>query len=103
MKFILLVYNDPAALGSLPAGDFDNKMRHCLAHAEDLKHNGRLIESQMLEDASTAKSVRIRNVRTFRVAGTRYPQHIGANRENAACGHVGRSCIVFADCSRSRE
>jgi len=36
-------------------------MRHCLAHADDLKHKGRLIESQMLEDASTAKSVRIRH------------------------------------------
>jgi hypothetical protein len=44
MKFILLVYNDPAALESLPAGDFDDKMRHCLAHADELKHNGRLIE-----------------------------------------------------------
>jgi hypothetical protein len=38
MKFILLVYNDPAALESLP-GDFDHKMRHCLAHADELKHN----------------------------------------------------------------
>lgn len=61
MKFLLLVYNDPAALDALPAGDFDDKMRHCLAHADDLKHKGRLIQSQMLEDASTAKSVRIRN------------------------------------------
>jgi hypothetical protein len=63
MKFLLLVYNDPAALDSLPEGDFDNKMRNCLAHADELKHNGHLIESQMLEDASTAKSVRVRNGR----------------------------------------
>ena len=63
MKFLLLVYNDPAALESLPDGDFDNKMRHCLAHADELKHHGHLIESQMLEDAATAKSVRIRNGR----------------------------------------
>jgi hypothetical protein len=69
MKFILLVYNDPAALESLPAGDFDNKMRHCLAHADELKHDGRLIESQMLEDASTAKSVRIRNGRQTTLDG----------------------------------
>ena len=66
---ILLVYNDPAALESLPAGDFDNKMRHCLAHADELKHNGRLIESQMLEDPSTAKSVRIRNGRQTTLDG----------------------------------
>jgi hypothetical protein len=44
-------------------------MRHCLAHADELKHNGRLIESQMLEDASTAKSVRIRNGRQTTIDG----------------------------------
>ena len=38
MKFLLLVYNDPAALEALPAGDFDSKMRDCLAHADELKH-----------------------------------------------------------------
>jgi hypothetical protein len=63
MKFILLIYNDPADLEALPAGDFDSKMRNCLAHADELKHDGRLLESQMLEDASAAKSVRIRNGR----------------------------------------
>ena len=69
MKFILLVYNDPNALESLPAGDFDDKMRHCLAHADELKHNGRLLESQMLDEPSTAKSVRIRNGRQTTLDG----------------------------------
>ena len=69
MKFILLVYNDPATLDALPAGDFDSKMRNCLAHADEMKHDGRLIESQMLEDASTAKSVRIRNGRQTTLDG----------------------------------
>ena len=69
MKFILLVYNEPAALDALPAGDFDSKMRNCLAHADEMKHDGRLIESQMLEDASTAKSVRIRNGRQTTLDG----------------------------------
>ncbi len=69
MKFILLVYNDPATLDALPAGDFDSKMRNCLAHADEMKHGGRLIESQMLEDASTAKSVRIRNGRQTTLDG----------------------------------
>jgi hypothetical protein len=69
MKFLLLVYNEPAALDALPVGDFDNKMRHCLAHADELKHTGRLIESQMLEDASTAKSVRIRGGRQMTLDG----------------------------------
>jgi hypothetical protein len=69
MKFLLLVYIDPAAIDALPAGDFDSKMRNCLAHADDLKHEGRLLESQMLEDASTAKSVRIRNGRQTTLDG----------------------------------
>jgi len=69
MKFILLVYNEPAALDALPTGDFDSKMRDCLAHADEMKHDGRLIESQMLEDASTAKSVRIRNGRQTTLDG----------------------------------
>jgi hypothetical protein len=69
MKFILLVYNDPATLEALPAGDFDSKMRTCFAHADELKHNGRLIESQMLEDASAARSVRIRNGRQTTIDG----------------------------------
>ena len=60
MKFLLLVYNDQSVLDALPAGDFDSKMRTCLSHADELRHHGRLLESQMLEDASTAKSVRIR-------------------------------------------
>jgi hypothetical protein len=69
MKFLLLVYIDPAAIDALPAADFDSKMRNCLAHADELKHNGRLLESQMLEDASTAKSVRIRQGRQTTLDG----------------------------------
>jgi len=64
MKFILLVYVDPALLEALPAGDFDAKMRACLSHADELKHEGHLIESQMLEDATAARSVRIRKGQT---------------------------------------
>ena len=69
MKFLLLVYIDPAAIDALPAGDFDSKLRNCLAHADELKHTGRLIESQMLDDASSAKSVRIRNGRQTTLDG----------------------------------
>ncbi len=69
MKFILLIYNDPAALQALPPGDFDSKMRSCLSHADELRHEGRLLESQMLEDATEAKSVRIRKGRVNVVDG----------------------------------
>ena len=69
MKFILLIYNDPAVLEALPPGDFDSKMRTCLSHADELRHEGRLLESQMLEDATEAKSVRIRKGRVNVVDG----------------------------------
>jgi hypothetical protein len=60
-KFMLLVYVDDALLNGLPPGQFDSRMRDCLNHADDLRTDGRLLESQMLENASTARSVRMRS------------------------------------------
>ena len=68
-KFMLLIYNDGALLDALPAGLADAMMRDCLAHADELRGAGRLIESHMLESAATAKSVRIRNGRTTATDG----------------------------------
>jgi hypothetical protein len=61
MQFLLLIYTDEEMLDALPEGEFDTRMRHCLHNADDLREQGTLIESQQLEAASTAKSVRIRN------------------------------------------
>lgn len=69
MKFVILIYTDATLLDALPRGQFDAKMRDCLAHADDLKKDGRLLESQMLEGAATAKSVRVRNGRRAVVDG----------------------------------
>jgi len=69
MKFILLIYNDPALHEALPAGRADSMMRDCLAHADELRQDGHLIESQMLEDATMAKSVRIRGGRMTAMDG----------------------------------
>lgn len=63
MKFMLLIYNEGALLDSLPPGEADEMMRDCLSHADDLQRDGVLIESQMLEDAGAARSVRIRGGR----------------------------------------
>lgn len=63
MKFMLLIYNDGTLLDALPAEEADGMMRHCLAHADDLRRDGCLIESQMLHGAEKAKSVRIRGGR----------------------------------------
>ncbi|MGE5925718.1 MAG: YciI family protein [Gemmatimonadota bacterium] len=63
MKFLLLIYNEDGLLRSLADGEADDMMRTCLSHADELQRDGVLLESQMLEDASTARSVRIRNGR----------------------------------------
>jgi len=64
MKFVLVIYNDPSLADALPKSETDQMMRDCLAHADELRRDGRLTESQMLEGAAAAKSVRIRNGRT---------------------------------------
>src|SRR2546426_7906696 len=61
MKFAILIYTDDTLLNALPEGQFDAKMRDCLAHADELRQDGRLLDSQMLERAATAKSLRVRN------------------------------------------
>jgi hypothetical protein len=69
MKFMLLIYNDSEMLDKLPAREFDATMRGCLAHADELREAGNLLDSQMLEGAATAKSVRIRKGRLTTVDG----------------------------------
>src|SRR5947207_387092 len=69
MKFMLLIYTDTAAMEALPRPQFDSMMRSCLDHADELREQGRLLESQMLESAAKAKSVRIRNGKTMTVDG----------------------------------
>jgi hypothetical protein len=69
MKFMVLIYNDTALLDAMPAREFDATMRQCLTHADELRHQGHLLESQMLEGAATAKSVRIRKGRMTAVDG----------------------------------
>lgn len=69
MKYMLLVYNDAELLETLPPGREDAMMRECLAHADDLRQEGRLLDSQMLEPPATAKTVRVRGGRSTAVDG----------------------------------
>jgi hypothetical protein len=69
MKFIVLIYNDTQLLGDMPVPEFNAQMRDCLSKADRMKVNGNLLESQMLEDVSTAKSIRVRNGRTMTTDG----------------------------------
>jgi hypothetical protein len=63
VKFMLLIYNDPTLLDALPKPEFDSRMRYCLAHADELRDQGKLLDAQMLGAPAAAKSVRIRNGR----------------------------------------
>lgn len=69
MKFAVLIYTDAALLGALPAGQYDAKMRDCLAHADELREEGALLDSQMLQDATSAKAIRVRSGRRTVVDG----------------------------------
>ena len=69
MKFAIIIYTDRALLDALPEGQFDAKMRDCLEHADELRQDGQLLDSQMLQGAATAKSVRVRNGRQTIVDG----------------------------------
>jgi len=69
MQYLLLVYNDDEALEALPEGEFDKRMHHCFVHADELRDEGCLVQSQQLESARKAKSVRIRNGKTTVVDG----------------------------------
>ena len=63
MLFMLVIYNDPNLVDTLPEGEYDGMMRECLAHADELRQDGHLIESRMLDDSKRARTVRMRNGR----------------------------------------
>ena len=63
MKYLVIIYNDPTLLNAMPEPEFDKTMRGCIEHADELKDEGRLIESQQLESPATAKTLRRRNNR----------------------------------------
>lgn len=61
MKFLVLIYNEPKLLNALPSTEFETTMRGCFNKADQLKKDGKLLDSRMLQAPSTAKSIRVRN------------------------------------------
>jgi hypothetical protein len=60
MKFLVLIYPDPEKVEAMPAPAFAATMRECLKHADELRAQGKLLDTQMLQPASTAKTLRKR-------------------------------------------
>jgi len=69
MKFMVLIYNDDSLLDAMPPAQFDATMRGCIEHAAELRKEGRLLDSQMLESPSTARTLRSRKNRMTIVDG----------------------------------
>ena len=63
MQFLLLIHVDEALIRALPEGEYDRMMHDCFVHADALRAEGCLLESQQLHSAATAQSVRIRRGR----------------------------------------
>jgi hypothetical protein len=64
MKFLVMIYNDDQLIEALPDGEYDTLMRGCIAHADKMRDNGVLLDSQMLEPPAKAVSLRTRAGRT---------------------------------------
>ena len=61
MKYLLMVYNDDSMLSALTQSEFDTRMCVCIKHADELREQGQLLDTQQLEAPATAKTVRISN------------------------------------------
>lgn len=69
MQFVALIYLDPTLMDAVPQDDADTMMRGCIAHADELRREGRLLQSQMLAEPRTARSMRVRDGRMTLVDG----------------------------------
>ena len=69
MQFVALIYLDPTLLDAVPQAEADAMMRGCIAHADELRRDGRLLQSKMLAQPQTARSLRIRNDKLMAIDG----------------------------------
>ena len=63
MKFIVLIYNDPALMAQVPAPELNTTLRDCIVHADEMHREGRVVQSEILEPPPTARTMRVRNGR----------------------------------------
>ncbi|MGH8106497.1 MAG: YciI family protein [Arenimonas sp.] len=69
MKYMVLIYIDDELMQALPEGKFDQMMRGCLQHADELRAKGDVLDSQQLESPTGAKTLRVRHGITSVVDG----------------------------------
>ncbi len=61
MKYMLLIYNNPATYEALPADERDALFAQVDRIMAELTESGELLATDALADASTAKTVRVRD------------------------------------------
>ncbi len=61
MKYVCLCYDEEKKLKGMPKNEWDAVVRETYAYNEELRQNGRLITSQVLQPVETATTVRVRN------------------------------------------
>ena len=61
MQYLMTINIDERLIAQLPAAEYDELMRGCLNHADELRRDGKLLGSQQLEQPATAKTLRVRN------------------------------------------
>ncbi len=64
MKFLVMIYNDDSLIEALPEGEYATMMRGCIHHADEMRAEGTLLDSQMLAPPAQAVSLRTRGGRT---------------------------------------
>lgn len=69
MQYLTLIYIDQDKIDALPEGEFDRLMHGCITHADELRADGKLLDSQKLEAPATARSLRVRGGKSSIVDG----------------------------------
>ena len=69
MKFMLLIYNDPALMAELGPERTNDLLRECFDHVDALRRQGVVLESQMLGPVATARTLRTRRGRAHATDG----------------------------------
>jgi hypothetical protein len=60
VKFLFLVYIDHELIEALPGERYESMMRECLRHADELRAQGVLLDSQQLELPPRGRTLRTR-------------------------------------------
>jgi len=79
MKYLCMIYYEEKAPDALTKSEYDALTREALAYDEELRKNGHFLVANALQPVHTARSLRMRNGRTFTTDGpfAETKEHLG--------------------------